>query len=438
MFASPRSHDRSADAGRPFDLLWAGAIINQCGNQVAIYATPLLALTQLGATASEVALLAGTAFLPYLIFGLVAGDLADRADRRVMMLVADLARASLTVLIPVLFLGGHLTVVILGILVFAIGSFSVVSDVAFQSTIPELLAGPRRNRANSNLEVSRSVVQLIGPGGAGLLIQAIGASTAFFADALTFICSAALTSIGMLLLRRVPLPEFQGARTTVRPPQGLLRSIGEGLSFSWRSDTLRTILLGYAVWVTAIGAFQSVAIALLTDEYGIEPSLVGAIYVIGNSGFIAGATVNRFTLSRFSKFSNLTLACGLGMTGFLGISLTPPDMGWALFPALLFISSLAAPIVGANFASLRQEQTPDHMHGRVASVAQTFGRGMVPVGAMVAAVTAMIGNSNAAVGVAGALSSLAAIIFFIGSRRDNARRSRQDRFERPAHECSNP
>ncbi|HEY7522563.1 MAG TPA: MFS transporter, partial [Candidatus Limnocylindrales bacterium] len=124
---------------RPFTWLWWSETVSLFGSQVTLVAIPLLAALSLGATALEMGMLAAVESAPYLLFSLPAGVLADRVDRRRVLVLANVARGLLLLAIPATSLFGVLSLPLLVAIAFLIGTCSVAFDVAYQSFVPDLL-----------------------------------------------------------------------------------------------------------------------------------------------------------------------------------------------------------------------------------------------------------------------------------------------------------
>jgi MFS family permease len=183
---------------RDFALYWAGQSISQVGSRVSVVALPLVAILELGASTAQVGLLQAAAFLPYLLFSLPAGLLADRMRRRPLMIVADVARAAVLLVVPAGIAFGRLSMPVLIALMFVSGAFTVLFDVCYLSALPWLVGRDRLLPANAALETSRSVAQVAGPGLAGVLVAVLRASGAVVADVVSYLCSA----VALLAIRR--------------------------------------------------------------------------------------------------------------------------------------------------------------------------------------------------------------------------------------------
>jgi MFS family permease len=187
-----------------FLKLWTGQSISEFGSQISQLAIPWLATVGLHASPLAFSLLTVLGFLPFILFALPAGVWVDRLPRRRILIVGDSARAVLLLLIPFLWATDMLQMWHLVAISFAIGTFTVLFDVAYQSYLPSLVEREQLIEGNSKLQLTVSVSQVAGPSASGRLIAAITAPYALFADALSFVVS----TIFMLRMRhREEIPE---------------------------------------------------------------------------------------------------------------------------------------------------------------------------------------------------------------------------------------
>jgi MFS family permease len=156
-----------------------------------------LVVTTLSGSAAEVGLVNAARWLPYLLFGVLVGALADRARRKPLLVGSDLGRAALLCAVPLLARPGLLTLPTLAALVAVFGLLSLVNDAAHQSFLPRLLPRDALTRPNAPLSQSSAAADTAGPAVAGGLVGWLGAPAAVLVDAGTYLASG-------LLIARVP------------------------------------------------------------------------------------------------------------------------------------------------------------------------------------------------------------------------------------------
>src|SRR6266550_1432964 len=141
---------------RDFLKLWAGQSVSLFGSQVTRLALPLAAVLTLHAGAAQMGLLGAALLTPYLVFGLFAGVLVDRLRRRPILIAADVGRAALLAVIPVLAVTGRLRIEHLYAIGFLFGTLEVFFEVAYQSFVPRIVQRDQLTQANSRLQLSDS------------------------------------------------------------------------------------------------------------------------------------------------------------------------------------------------------------------------------------------------------------------------------------------
>ena len=228
---------------RDFRVLLTSQGISSLGDGVSFAALPLLVLALTG-SGFAMGIVGALQTLPDLFFGMVAGAIADRSDRKRMMFLADLGRAGLTALIPIsVALGGPTMAVIL--LVAAPTSILRSFFLAgYTASVPALVGRSQIGRANSYFEAVYSAGYIIGPAIAGVLAATIGPGPTLAIDALSF----GLSALGLLFVRR-------DLRAPVdRPRRRLLTEIREGIDFIAADPTLRTVILFWGATSILLGA----------------------------------------------------------------------------------------------------------------------------------------------------------------------------------------
>jgi MFS family permease len=360
-----------------FLKFWAGQTISVFGSQITALALPLTAVLVLNASSSQMGVLNALGILPFILVGLFAGVWADRARRRPILMAADFVRFLLLGSIPLAALGGFLTIPYLYVITFLIGIATVFFDVSYQAFLPSLVGREQLVEGNSKLEVSNSAAAILGPGLAGILIQALTAPLAIIFDALSFLVSA----VSLRLIRsEESIPERpQGT------PQNVVREIREGLSVVFGNRLLWSIAACTATSNLFGSMWQAVYILRLTRELHVLPAVQGIIFAAGAPGALLAALFS----ARIAK------RLGLGTTIILGIFLSNAA---GLLILLANDSSLiaAAFLVGAGFfvgfgsvvynvnqVSLRQAITPDRLLGRMNASMRFLVWGTIPLGSLI-------------------------------------------------------
>ncbi|MFK3980393.1 MFS transporter [Micromonospora sp. NPDC050397] len=147
---------------RDFLLLWGGQTVGEMGTRISGIAVPVLAAETLHASVFEISLLTLLAWLPYLLFSLPAGILADRVDQRRLMIVCDLGRFALLVPVPLVAVAWELTLWFLYVVVGLTGVLTVGFTVAYRSAFPRLVRADQLVDGNAKLVMGRDFAELLG------------------------------------------------------------------------------------------------------------------------------------------------------------------------------------------------------------------------------------------------------------------------------------
>jgi MFS family permease len=358
-----------------FVKLWAGETISLVGSQITLLALPLTAVLTLGATPGQMGLLGAIQYAPFLLLGLFAGVWVDRLRRRPILIGANLGRAALLGLVPLLAALDLLRIEHLYVLAFPLGVLTVFFDVAYQSFLPALVRREDLVEGNSKLEASRSVAQVAGPGLAGMLVQFLTAPIALALDAVSFVVSA-----GCLMLIRVR----ESTPTSGASGRGVLAEIGEGLRLVLGNPLLRPIAGCTGSSNLFSAAIQAVFVLYLTRELGIAPTVLGLIVGAGGVGALLGATLAQPAARRFGVGPTIVWPITLGSGAWLVLPLAG-EVPTATVPLLMVAYAIllgGGTIYNVSQVSLRQAITPDHLQGRMNATMRFIVWGTMPIGAL--------------------------------------------------------
>lgn len=373
--AAPAARPVSVWRQRNFQVLWSAHTVSEFGTQVTFFVIPVLALTTLSASTSQLGLVSAMETLPFLLVGLPAGALLDRWDRRRVMVTADIGRAAALVLLPVGHLAGVLSVPLLCAVGFAIGLCTVFFDIANQAFLPSVVAREQTPDGNSRLEFARSTAELAGPSLGGLLLQAVAAPLILVVNSASYLVSALL--LGLIRTPRRPAPPpGPGVRMRTR--------IAEGLRFVFRHRTLRSLALatGISNLVGLGGALGAVLTAYALRDLRLSPGELGLALTVGNCGALLGATLS----GRLIRLAGLgpVLIAAKSMSGISVIILATAAPAHAV-PTLIATTGIMAcgiTVYNIGQVSLRQTITPTGMQGRMNASVRFAVWGTRPVGAL--------------------------------------------------------
>lgn len=354
---------------RDLRLLWTGQTLSELGTGLSQLAYPLMMLRVTGSPAQAGALGAVRA-VPFLLLGLPAGALADRWDRRRVMVSCELVRAVTMASLPIALIVGGLTAAQLYLAGFIGGAGYVLFSAAEAGAVPAIVEGADRTAAVSAQEVASSGAGVLAPPLGGVLFGLMS-GLPFAVDALSYLVSATATA-RVRLVRPQPVDE---------PEKPSLRNdIAEGVRWLWRHRGLRAIGLLAAGMQVAISGVGLVVIITARRDHASTAQLGLVLSTIGVGGILGGVVAPR--LERRLGLRRLLLGVAW-LQGLLWLVFAfAPDLLTTAVALLLFAATM--PLFGIAVLSYQMSETPDELRGRVST---TFGLliwGATPIGAAVA------------------------------------------------------
>ncbi|MGW0718729.1 MFS transporter [Streptomyces sp. NPDC002778] len=362
-----------------YPLFWTASAVSAFGSQISGLALQILTAVTLSASATEVGLVNAARWLPYLLFGLLAGVLVDRCRRKPMLVSTDLARGLVLAAIPVLHVLDLLGIGTLCLLVFTVGLLSLLFEAANQSYLPQLVPRKLLSAGYARTEQASAVAGSTGPLIAGVLIKYLGAPLAVLLDALTYLVSG-------LLLMAVKAPDPVPDR---RARRGLGSELREGMAWVYRHRTLAPIALTSHAMLFFNTMVSTVFVVYALRELRVGDLGLGVTYACAGVGAVLGGALSGRVLRRFDVGVTLIVFRVGAAVGWLPIVLAQAG-SWAL-PAVsvaFFLVSLAIAVESPVELSYRQAVTPAGLRGRMNATMRSFNWGMVAVGAPLGGVLA--------------------------------------------------
>jgi predicted MFS family arabinose efflux permease len=363
---------------RDFLKLWAGQTISEIGSRITREGIPLTAVLLLQATPAQMGLLASLNGFGALLFGPIAGVVADRFRLRPILIATDLGRAGMLALVPLLYAQGQLTMTLLCVIMAGTAVFTTFFDVAYQSLLPSLVRRDQLLDGNAKLTMSLTTAEVVGPAGTGLLVQSLGAPRAIALDAASFLVSA--LSVALIS----PSREVVKDRLRESSTDGF-SEISAGFRLTFSNPILRALALRSATASFFYGFFATLYVIYAVQELRFTPVVLGVVVTLGGIGAFMGAIFAERIARRFSVGRTMIgAAVTSGVLSFL-IPLAPGP-GWvavACLGAAQLFGDIAYPVYGIHEATLRQSITPPGLLGRVTAFAQLLFKGCWPVGALV-------------------------------------------------------
>lgn len=378
---------------RDYWRLWSAGAVSNVGDGAFSAAVPLLA-AQATHRPLLVSAVSAAAYAPWLVLSLPAGAVVDRADRKRLMVRAQLAQAGVMAATTVAVVTGWAGIGPLIAMAFALGACEVVFANAAQAVLPDVVPAAELHRANGYQNTMTYLgQQFLGPP-AGSALFAAAAAAPFGLNALSFAVSAAL-------LAHLP------RSTPATPPEPMGAAIRDGLHWLLRHRQLRTLalLLGANTFCFAMGT--STLVLLVTRALHASEGGYGLVLAAAAAGGAIGGLVNARLVRLLGPLPALVLSLGTTVVVF-GLLGAAPNL--PVLAVLLAASGFATTIWNVLALSVRQQQVPAALRGRVGSVYRMVGWGCTPLGALAGGLVATTLGFRAPYPVAGALRGIALLV----------------------------
>ncbi|HKW77764.1 MAG TPA: MFS transporter [Candidatus Limnocylindria bacterium] len=381
---------------REFRLLWTGQLISQMGSAVRLVAVPYQVYVLTGSTLA-VGLLGLFSAVPLIALSLWGGVIADRVDRRRMLLVTNAGLALTSLALAASTQAGLASVPLLYLLT-AVGSGIGALDQPARSALAPGLVERRLIPAAMALQQAQfQVASVVGPAIAGLLIAQLGLSSAYWIDVATFV--VAIGAISLMRVRR-------SSEVVVHAPP--LRALADGMAFLW-SRPLLLATMSVDFFATFFAVSRAVMPYYADRVFAVGPEGLGLLFAAPG----AGATVIALT----SGWTGGVRRKGLGIlvsVAIFGVAIA----AFGLLPANGFVAGLlllaiaqGADTVSAIFRhTILQLETPDALRGRLSALNLVFVAGGPQLGQVESGVVAALWSPEAAV-VTGGLACVGVVFF---------------------------
>lgn len=356
---------RRRSIGRDFRLVWMSVVVSSTGDGMFITAFPLLAAT----LTTDPRLIAGVTIasrLPWLLLSVFTGAIADRMDRRRLLIGADVARCLVVGALGVAIVFDAADMWTLYLCAFLLGTGETLHVNAAQAVLPALVAPDDLLQANARFGSGQiAAAQFVGP---PLGVAAFNAAAAapFLADAVSFAGSAALVKA---------LPDVHAVDA---PTTRFLDDVMEGLRFTWHNRAVRRITLILAV----INFFYFAATALLVlynrEQLRSGSFTYSALFVGAATGTVLSRTFVSWLVARVGQVGTLAAAFWLWAAPMVGLAWTSTP--WVAV-AMYFLLGVGTGLWFAVNSTVRQEVTPTRLLGRMNAAYRTISWGVVPFGA---------------------------------------------------------
>ncbi|MFK4851566.1 MFS transporter [Microbacterium sp. ZW T6_19] len=345
--------------GADFRWLLASSWTSNVGDGVALAAAPLLIASM---TSSPILVAAGAIlqFLPWLVFGLHAGAIADRFDRRRLVMLANGARAVVLLALCVFLFTGTANIGIVLATAFLYGTAEVFVDTAGSTLLPMIVKPADLGIGNARLQAGYLVAnQFAGPP-LGAFLFAAGTAWPFL---LEVVC-VALAVVLISRMARTPVPP-RASTDSATEKSHVHTDIAEGLRWLWRNPPVRMLVLIILVFNVTWAAPWGVLVLYATEHLHMGAIGYGALTTASAAGGLL-ATVSFGWLERHVSFATLMrVVLSLEVLMHLAFALT--TVGWVAL-VIMFVFGAYAFVWGTISTTVRQRLVPHELQGRVSSV----------------------------------------------------------------------
>jgi predicted MFS family arabinose efflux permease len=387
---------------RNFALLWFGLILSNIGTWIQVIAQSLLVLALTHNSGVALGVVSFAQASPFFIFALVGGSIADRVDKRNLLLFTQSTQILLA------FTLGMLT--FMGLIQFwHILVISVLSGITLSFDQPTRFAlvpflVPREDLSNaiSLNSVAFNGAAIIGPALGGVLVVLVGFAGNFFLNGMSFVA----VLIALFLMK---IPKYVSPSTHT-----VLRGIREGLGYIWKENLLVLLLVNYgsllffgATYMILLSLFAVVVLSANPVDLGLLYSALGLGTIIGSFGLAS--------LGDFKRKGSLLMASSI-LFSLSVIVFSFSRVLWLSFILLLVVAGTQA-ISGALTVTSLQLKTPRHMLGLVMSLNTLIIMGIRPMGAFPFGALANVIGVAASIAVGAMISGMVSIYLFSSNKR---------------------
>lgn len=375
----PAPSARLAPLGAGFSRLWTSAIASNLADGLGRTAVPLIATT----LTRDPALIAGVSavmFLPWLLFGIPAGMLLDRVDRRIAMAVANSLRFAVAALLALLIATDSLTIWLLYACVLAFGLGETVFDNATTTVVPALVTRDQLDRANGRMQSAEITIQnFIATPVAGFLFAVAIALPVWLTGAGFLVAGLLALSIPAAAAHAHHLGE--AAADGERPPlSGVVR-------FLWQHRFLRWMIVLTSITASALAFAQGSMVLLLLQTFDVPAALIGVVTAAIGIGALVGALVSSRFVARFGRGRVMFWAILVSGLGIMGVGLTANVY---LAIAAYAIGAFGVSVWNVPWGAVRQAIIPGAMLGRALGIVRTIGWGLTPIATVLGGFVARI------------------------------------------------
>lgn len=378
---------------RNYRLFFFGQILSWSGTwmQWVAQAWLILRLTDSGLA---LGLVTALQWLPVLLFGAWGGVVADRFDKRRLLIVTNVSSGLLSLVLGVATVAGFVDLWLVTIIVCLLGVITAIDNPTRQTFTMELVGRDRLPNAVSLNTATFTIARVAGPAVAGVLIAIVDVGPVFLINAFTFV-PVTLALMAMRKDELMQMPLAQRARGQVR----------EGLRYAWNTPILRTVLTIMAVVGTLQYNFHILISLLAKDTFGGDAREFGLLGAVLGGGMLLGSLLSA---ARGRSGRRLLVASGTAL-GLCSLIVAIAPNIWVAGAVMVPLGA-ASMLFLTTMNSTLQLNSSDEMRGRVMALYFVLFLGSTPIGAPIIGWIAETFDPRAALAVGG-LATLGAMVY---------------------------
>ncbi|RFU82455.1 MFS transporter [Streptomyces triticagri] len=382
-----------------FGRLWTAAVVSRFGDSLRNAAMPLLAAS-LTDEPVLVALVSACGYVPWILFGLLGGAVADRVDQRRAMWTVDAVRAVVLGVFAVVVARGDASIGLLLAVAFTLTTLQTVFDNAATAFLPALLPQQALGSANARLQTGQQIAGGFVAAPLMPVLLAVGVAVPYGVDAATY-------AVATLLILSIRIPGGTAPVPSGSRARGLRADIGDGLRTLWRDPPLRALCLATTVCNVGVGALIATLVLHVTGWLGAGSTVYALALTSYSLGSVAGGFCAGRIAARFGRIRSVCLAGAVQFVPLLAIGTV--RQVWVLLAGLV-VFGLMGLVWNVNQVTLMQERSPSEMLGRMSAAFRTLTIGAAALGALLGGAAATAWGLNAPALCAAALVGLSVIV----------------------------
>lgn len=393
---------------RNYRLYFTGQIVSVTGTWMQRVAQSWLVL-ELTGSGTLIGVTAALQFIPFLVAGPWGGLLADRMDKRRLLVGTQAAAGALALILAVLVATGAVRLWMVLVLAFLLGCVGALDNPARQAFVLEMVGPATVANAVTLHSVVVNAARAVGPAVAGILITTVGMAASFAVNAVSYL--AVVVALGLM-----QADELFRAPPTRRAP----RQLREGMRYAWQTPALRAPLLLMTVVGMLAYEFQVILPLFARYTFGGDAQTYGIMNSTMGVGAVLGGLL---TAARRTPSARRLLRSALVFGGLIVVAATAPTLPFA-FVALFGVGTASIAFIATANALLQLRAAPE-MRGRVMALWGVAFLGTTPIGGPLVGWVGETIGPRFGLGLGGGATILAAVLTYAYLRRHPANESEQ-------------